>query len=519
MRDLLQTLGLQATNPGAATGGAAGWLDTRGEELVSVSPIDGRPIAAVRMATADDYEAVMTMARTGFQRWRMIPAPQRGKIIGEIGCALLQRKESLARLITMESGKILEEARGEIQEMIDVADFALGLSRQLYGLTMPSERPHHRMFEQWHPLGIVGVISSFNFPAAVWSWNALIAAVCGDAILWKPSSKTPLTAIAIHRLLDHILDRHNLRGVFNLVIGSGREVGERMTADRRLPLISATGSCDMGRRIGQQVAARLGRSLLELGGNNAIIVAADADLDLALEAAVFSAIGTAGQRCTSARRLMVHHSLKEIFLHRLIDAYGRVIIGHPLDESVTMGPLIDATAVTAMMDALDRARRNGGRILYGGKKLKIEGLETGFYVEPAIVEAPRDLPVMMEETFAPIVYVVEYDQLADALALNNAASEGLSSALITDSLRAAEEFLSARGTDCGIANVNGGTIGAEIGGAFGGEKDTGGGRESGSDAWKAYMRRQTVTINWGPALRKAQGIRFDVSARPDHPAR
>ncbi len=511
MKEFLKNLGIRDTHPGAGLGTSDGWLDTHGAELLSMSPIDGTPLARVRMATAADYETLMDSIRPAAEKWRLTPAPKRGEIIREIGCVLRQFKEPLARLVTLETGKILEEGRGEVQEMIDIGDFAVGLSRQLFGLTIHSERPAHRMYEQWHPLGIVGVITSFNFPVAVWSWNALIAAVCGDVILWKPSSKTPLTAIAVQNLISQVLDRHKLAGVFSLIVGRGSEIGDRIAGDRRIPLVSATGSCAMGRRLGETVARRLGRSLLELGGNNAIIIAEDADLDLALDAVLFSDIGTTGQRCTSARRLIVHRSVRGAFLAKLIDAYEKLSIGNPLEPGVHMGPLIDGTAREAMMAALEAARQDGATILYGGRPLQLPGLEGGHYVQPAIVATPPDLPVMKEETFAPILYVVEYDHFEEALAIHNNVDQGLSSAVITRSLHLSEEFLSARGSDCGLAYVNLGTIGAEIGGAFGGEKDTGGGRESGSDAWKAYMRRQTVTINWSRKLQHAQGIHFDVS--------
>jgi aldehyde dehydrogenase (NAD+) len=407
-------------------------------------------------------------------------------------------------------GKIKSEGQGEVQEMIDIADFAVGLSRQLYGLTMHSERPHHRLYEQWHPLGLVGIVTAFNFPVAVWSWNALIAAVCGDVVIWKPSSKTPLTALAVMNLVAPVVDKYDLEGVFNVVIGRGSEIGERLINDRRLPLISATGSCQMGRRIGQAVAGRLGRSLLELGGNNAVIVTKEADQEMALRAVLFGAVGTAGQRCTSTRRLIIHHAIKDEFLNKLVKAYEQVTIGDPLADGVLMGPLIDESAADQMMGALAQATTQGARILYGGGRVQPPALEHGSYVQPTLVDAPPDLPVMREETFAPILYVVTYQDFDEALRIHNDVDQGLSSSVFTRSLSHAERFLSHEGSDCGIANVNVGTSGAEIGGAFGGEKDTGGGRESGSDAWKNYMRRQTNTINWGSDMPLAQGISFKL---------
>jgi len=510
MKDFLKVLGIAETNYGATTGAPGGWIKTTGEALVSYSPIDGQPIATVLQATADEYEQVLDKAQVAFRQWRMLPAPKRGVIIREIGDALRQYKEPLGRLVTLEMGKIVAEGYGEVQEMIDIADFCVGLSRQLYGLSMHSERPFHRMYEQWHPLGIVGVITAFNFPVAVWSWNALIAAACGDVVLWKPSSKTPLTAIAVQNIIAPVLTRYDLDGVFNLVIGPGRAIGERLIQDPRIPLVSMTGSTRMGRRVGEAVAQRLGRSLLELGGNNAIIIAEDADLDLTLRAVVFGAVGTAGQRCTSTRRLIIHKSIKAAFVERLIHAYRQIAIGNPLQEGTLMGPLVDEAAGDEMMTALAAAAQGGGHILYGGERVYPEGCAGGYYVNPAIVDAPRDLQIMQEETFAPILYVVEYETFDEAIAIHNDVRQGLSSAIFTRSLLYSEQFLSHAGSDCGIANVNIGTSGAEIGGAFGGEKETGGGRESGSDAWKLYMRRQTNTINWGKDLPLAQGIKFDV---------
>ena len=508
MDTVLTTLGLEAINSGATTGGPDGWLTTTGDVLTSLSPIDGQPLAQIQQATADDFHEVVATACKAFGKWRRTPAPQRGEVVRQIGLRLREHKEALGALITLEAGKITAEGQGEVQEMIDIADFAVGLSRQLYGLTMHSERPEHRMYEQWHPLGPVGVITAFNFPAAVWSWNALIAAVCGDVVIWKPSSKTALTAIAIHNIISPVLEAHGLRGVFNLVIGKGSQVGEAMINDPHLPLISATGSTRMGRHVGTTVAKRLGRSLLELGGNNAIIVCQDADLDLALRATVFGAVGTAGQRCTSTRRIIVHRAVRDRFVQALTTAYAQVCVGDPRQSETLMGPLIDAGAVDQMMTALAQIRSQGGQVLYGGERLK--PVPGGYYVQPTLVAAENHYPIVQEETFAPILYIMAYEGLEDALRMHNDVPQGLSSAIFTASLRRSEAFLAATGSDCGLANVNIGTSGAEIGGAFGGEKETGGGRESGSDAWRAYMRRQTNTINWGTSLPLAQGIAFDL---------
>ncbi len=439
-----------------------------------------------------------------FEGWRMVPAPKRGQIVREIGDELRACKDDLGALVTLEMGKILAEGKGEVQEMIDIADFAVGLSRQLYGLTMPSERPEHRMYEQWHPLGIVGVISAFNFPVAVWSWNALIAAVCGDCVVWKPSLKTPLTAIAVQKICDRVMQRHGWRGVFNLVIGEDATVGTRLLEDRRIPLVSATGSCRMGRIVAETVGRRLGRTLLELGGNNAVIVMNDANLDLAVRAALFGAAGTAGQRCTSIRRLFVQRGIAGEMIQKLQSAYAHIRVGNPLDESTHMGPLVDEASVATMRNALERIRSEGGEIIFGGQELG------GCYVQPTLVKAHPGMAILQEEVFAPILYLIEFDSLEQVMEWHNGVPQGLSSAMFTTNLISAETFLSARGSDCGIANINIGTSGAEIGGAFGGEKDTGGGRESGSDSWKAYMRRQTVTINWSNELPLAQGIKFEL---------
>jgi aldehyde dehydrogenase (NAD+) len=472
--------------------------------ITSMNPADGSELARVRLASADDYECTVARSTEVFERWRMFPAPKRGQIVREIGEELRRSKDDLGTLVTLESGKILAEGKGEVQEMIDIADFAVGLSRQLYGLTIASERPEHRMYEQWQPLGVVGVISAFNFPVAVWSWNALLAAVCGDCVIWKPSLKTPLTAIAVQNICDRVLARHGWQGVFQLVIGEDAIVGKRLIEDRRIPLISATGSTRMGRVVAETVARRLGRTLLELGGNNGVIVMNDANLDLALRAVLFGAVGTAGQRCTSIRRLFLQRGIAQELTRRLESAYGRICIGNPLDDTTLMGPLIDPQAVAMMRAALERIRAEAGEVIYGGEELG------GCFVRPVLVKARADMPIVQEEVFAPILYLIEFDALDEVIQWHNAVPQGLSSALFTTNMISAETFLSARGSDCGIANVNIGTSGAEIGGAFGGEKDTGGGRESGSDAWKAYMRRQTVTINWSQELPLAQGIEFDA---------
>jgi aldehyde dehydrogenase (NAD+) len=459
------------------------------------------------MASTQDYETVMADTVRTFERWRMYPAPKRGEVVRQIGEELRKHKDDLGALVSIEMGKVLGEGKGEVQEMIDIADFSVGLSRQLYGLSMHSERPQHRMYEQWHPLGVVGVISAFNFPVAVWSWNALIAAVCGDCVLWKPSSETPLTAIAVQQICNRVLERTGWQGLFSLVIGRGSTVGEKMLHDKRIPLISATGSCQMGYRVAEVVGKRLGRTILELGGNNGVIITEDANLDLALRAVLFGAIGTSGQRCTTIRRLFVQKQVAPAFIDRLKTAYSQIRIGNATDEQTLMGPLVNKSAVDDMMNGLETARQQGGEILCGGGR-NADG--RGFYVRPALVKATAGMPIVKEEIFAPILYVIEYDSLDEAIAWHNNVPQGLSSAIFTNNLISAETFLSARGSDCGIANVNIGTSGAEIGGAFGGEKETGGGREAGSDSWKAYMRRQTVTVNWSPDLPLAQGITFDV---------
>jgi len=499
---VLERLGIDALHSGAC---GKAWIKTQGRELASVNPANGAELARVRLASKDEYESVMADALEVFERWRMLPAPKRGEIVREIGDELRRAKDDLGMLVTLEMGKILAEGKGEVQEMIDIADFAVGLSRQLYGLAMHSERPGHRMYEQWHPLGVVGVISAFNFPVAVWSWNALLAAVCGDCVLWKPSPKTPLTAIAVQNICNRVLDRHGWQGVFTLIVGDDAVVGQRLLEDRRIPLVSATGSTRMGRIVAETVGRRIGRTLLELGGNNGVIVMNDANLDLALRGAVFGAAGTAGQRCTSLRRLFLQRGIAEQMTAKLKAAYAQIRIGDPLDPATLMGPLIDRDAVEHMQAALKRIQAEGGEIVYGGKARE------GCFVEPTLVKAHPAMTILKEEVFAPILYLVEFDTLEEAIGWHNDVPQGLSSAMFTTNLISAETFLSARGSDCGIANINIGTSGAEIGGAFGGEKDTGGGRESGSDAWKAYMRRQTVTINWSADLPLAQGIEFSVA--------
>jgi aldehyde dehydrogenase (NAD+) len=505
MSVLLEKLQIKEVNAGACTG-PDGWItDPQGEDLISYNPATGEPIAKVEEAGADACDAVVGRAARAFDSWRMVPAPKRGQVVRDLADALREHQEPLGELVTLEMGKIKAEGLGEIQEMIDICDFAVGLSRQLYGLTMHSERLGHRLYEQWHPLGVVGIVTSFNFPAAVWSWNAAIAAVCGDTMVWKPSSLTPLTVVAVQHIVNRVTRDHDLDGVFNLLIGPGRTIGERLISDRRIPVVSFTGSTHAGRHVAQVVAQRLGRSILELGGNNAIIVAEDADLDLAVRAILFAAVGTAGQRCTTTRRVVAHQQIAGQLADRLVHAYQQVPIGNPMDEGVLMGPLADETAVETMMAALVRAETSGGRILTGGQRLSKKG---ACFVEPTIVAMPQQSPLVCDETFAPILYLMEYETFDEAIAIQNGVPQGLSSAIFTNDLRKAETFLSTSGSDCGIANVNSATSGAEIGGAFGGEKDTGGGRESGSDAWKSYMRRQTNTINWSRDLPLAQGIEF-----------
>lgn len=504
---VFRELGLKEENNGACGGR---WL-AGGDFIASVSPIDGRRLGRVRKASPEEYDAVLAEAREAFLSWRNVPAPRRGEMIRALGDELRRHKDALGTLVALEMGKIKAEGDGEVQEMIDICDFALGLSRQLYGKSMHSERPGHRMYEQWHPLGVIGLITSFNFPVAVWAWNFAVAAVAGNVTVWKPSSKTPLCAVAVTRIVQRVLAEQGIPGaVASLLVGGGNEIGERLLTDRRVPLISATGSTRMGRHIGCVVGERLGRTLLELGGNNALIISRHANLSLALQATLFGAVGTSGQRCTSTRRLFVQEEAYDRFLESLQQAYRQVRIGNSLSPHVLMGPLVDGGAVSAMQQAVRRLQDEGGRVLYGGEPLSGEEYPGGAYVRPCLAEAQSHFSIVQEETFAPILYVMKFRTLEDAIAMQNDVPQGLSSSLFTDRLQEAEMFLSARGSDCGIANVNTGTSGAEIGGAFGGEKDTGGGRESGSDAWQSYMRRQTNSINWAAELPLAQGIRFQI---------
>ncbi len=501
--DFLKKLGIEGVNAGTSTGRV--YLESK-NQITSYTPVDGKTIANVTTTTKEQYEEVVTASQEAFKVWREMPAPQRGEIVRQIGDKLREFKEPLGKLVTYEMGKIYQEGLGEVQEMIDICDFAVGLSRQLYGLTMHSERPNHRMYEQWHPMGTVGIISAFNFPVAVWSWNAMIAAVCGDTMIWKGSEKTPLCGIAIQKIVAKVLKENNLpEGIFCLVTGD-REVGEWMTEDDRIPLISATGSIRMGKEVAKVVGGRLGKTILELGGNNAIIVSENADIEMAIRATVFGAVGTCGQRCTSTRRLIIHDSVYDQFKERLLGIYKNVNIGNPLEPDTLVGPMIDQLAVDGMQNALKEVEKEGGKVIYGGEVLDRDG----FYVRPAIAEVKNDFNIVQEETFAPILYLIKYKTIDEAMNYHNGVKQGLSSAMFTLNMREAENFLSVHGSDCGIANVNIGTSGAEIGGAFGGEKETGGGRESGSDAWKAYMRRQTNTINWSEELPLAQGISFDV---------
>jgi aldehyde dehydrogenase (NAD+) len=505
----LKKLKLKSLSSGACTG--TNWLSTTGEILESYSPVDGKLIGKIRLASRTDYEVIIATAEKAFEEWHKVPAPKRGEVVRQIGDELRKNKEWLGALVSYEMGKSLQEGLGEVQEMIDICDFAVGQSRQLYGLTMHSERPNHRMYEQWHPLGIVGVISAFNFPVAVWSWNAMIALACGDVVVWKPSSKVMLCAVATHQIIAPILKKNNVpEGVLSLIGGSSKEVGDVMLEDRRIPLISATGSTRVGIRVAQKVGERLGRSILELGGNNAIIISEHANLDLAIRAVTFGAVGTAGQRCTTTRRLIVHEKVYNEVRTRLTKIYSQLQIGNPLDPDNHVGPLIDKGAVNDFLGAVEKVKEQGGKLLVGGSVKKGKGFETGCYVEPGIAEVKANLPIVKHETFAPLLYMMKYKTMSEAIALHNDVPQGLSSAIFTENMLEAEQFLSSGGSDCGIANVNIGTSGAEIGGAFGGEKETGGGRESGSDSWKAYMRRQTNTINYGNSLPLAQGIKFDI---------
>jgi aldehyde dehydrogenase (NAD+) len=509
IKSILKQLGIEDINPAYSTG--SNWSKTSNEKIIeSNSPVDGEKIGAVNVASAKDYDTVVETAQQAFLTWRTVPAPKRGEIVRQFGEALRANKEALGTLVSYEMGKSLQEGFGEVQEMIDICDFAVGLSRQLYGLTMHSERPNHRMYEQWHPLGIVGIISAFNFPVAVWAWNTTLAWVCGNVCIWKPSEKTPLTAIACQHIIEKVLVANDVpEGVCNLIIGD-REIGELLSNDTRVPLVSATGSTKMGKAVGAAVGARLGRSLLELGGNNAIIISKDADLDMSIIGAVFGAVGTAGQRCTTTRRLIIHESVYDNFKNKLVKAYGQLRIGNPLDQHNHVGPLIDTDAVSNYLNSIEKCKAEGGKFVVEGGVLKGTDYTSGCYVKPCIAEVKNDYKIVQHETFAPILYLIKYKELDEAIALQNGVPQGLSSAIMTLNLREAEQFLSAQGSDCGIANVNIGTSGAEIGGAFGGEKETGGGRESGSDAWKAYMRRQTNTINYANTLPLAQGIKFDL---------
>lgn len=509
MQEVLTTLGLQEVNFGTSTG--VDFFGNTDQNLIeSYSPVDGKLIGKVSTTTKEEYERVMDAAQEAFKTWRLMPAPQRGEIVRQYGEALRKYKDELGRLVSYEMGKSLQEGWGEVQEMIDICDFAVGLSRQLYGLTMHSERPSHRMYEQWHPMGVVGIISAFNFPVAVWSWNSMIAMVCGNTNVWKGSEKTPLCSLACQNIWNEVAKANNLPEGISCVVTGGAEVGEWMSTDARIPLVSATGSTRMGKIVAQKVAARLGRYLLELGGNNAIIVTPSADLDVTLVGSVFGAVGTCGQRCTSTRRLIIHESVYDAFVQKLANAYGQLRIGDPLDQNNHVGPLIDTDAVAMYNKAIDEAKKSGGNVLVEGGVLTGEGYESGCYVKPCVIEADAQYEIVKHETFAPILYLMKYSTLDEAIAMQNEVPQGLSSAIMTTNMRESELFLCAAGSDCGIANVNIGTSGAEIGGAFGGEKETGGGRESGSDSWKAYMRRQTNTINYSTEVPLAQGIKFDL---------
>ncbi|QSE97419.1 L-piperidine-6-carboxylate dehydrogenase [Fulvivirga lutea] len=506
--EALKALEIKDINSGTSTG--SNWLANKGEEIASYSPVDGALIGKVVATTPEQYEEVVSKAAEAFKSWRLIPAPKRGEVVRQIGEELRKYKEPLGKLVSYEMGKSYQEGLGEVQEMIDICDFAVGLSRQLHGLTMHSERPSHRMYEQYHPLGIVGIISAFNFPVAVWSWNTMLAWVCGDVCIWKPSEKTPLCSIACQNIINKVFAKNDVPEGVSCIVNGDYQIGELMSNDKRVPLVSATGSTRMGKKVGAAVGARLGRALLELGGNNAIIITENADLDVAITGALFGAVGTCGQRCTSTRRLIIHESKFEEVKNKLTNAYGQLRIGNPLDEKNHVGPLIDKDAVKMYEHAIEEIKKQGGSILVEGGVLTGEGYESGCYVKPVIAEASNDLQIVQHETFAPILYLMKYSTIDEAIEIQNGVVQGLSSAIMTTNMREAESFLSHAGSDCGIANVNIGTSGAEIGGAFGGEKETGGGRESGSDAWKVYMRRQTNTINYGKDLPLAQGIKFDL---------
>nr|WP_294899048.1 aldehyde dehydrogenase family protein [uncultured Pedobacter sp.] len=507
--NVLKNLGIENLNE-AASSGEIWFSKNKILKQKILSPVDGQTIANVNFATENDYIELIKTAKTAFSTWKNTPAPQRGEIVRQLGQELRKNKEDLGKLVSYEMGKSLQEGWGEVQEMIDICDFAVGLSRQLYGLTMHSERPQHRMYEQWHPLGVVGIISAFNFPVAVWSWNVALALVCGNVCIWKPSEKTPLTAIACQKIIAKVFKNNNLpEGISCLILGD-KNIGELMAKDANIALLSATGSTKMGKSVAAAVGARLGKHILELGGNNAIIITQNADLDMALIGALFGAVGTAGQRCTSTRRLIIHESIYNVFKEKLVKAYSQLKIGNPLDTANHVGPLIDKNAVKSYMSAIEKCKVQGGNFIVEGGVLTGEGFESGCYVKPCVAEAKNEMDIVQQETFAPILYLMKYQKLDEAIEMQNAVPQGLSSAIMTNNLREAEQFLSVNGSDCGIANVNIGTSGAEIGGAFGGEKETGGGRESGSDAWKAYMRRQTNTINYSTELPLAQGIKFDL---------
>lgn len=508
MNLFLKQLGITASNAGVSTG--ANRLKSKGQTLISYSPVDGKEIGKVTGADKASYEKVVATAMAAFEQWKQWPAPRRGEVVRQIGEELRSHKSALGQLVSYEMGKSLQEGLGEVQEMIDICDFAVGLSRQLHGLTMHSERPAHRMYEQYHPLGIVGIISAFNFPVAVWSWNTMLAWVCGDVCIWKPSEKTPLCSVACQNIIQKVFKKSGVPEGVSCVVNGGREVGEWISHDVRIPLVSATGSTRMGKAVGAAVGERLGKSLLELGGNNAIIVSQDADMAIAITAAVFGAVGTAGQRCTTTRRLIIHEKIYNKFKEKLAHAYTQLKIGNPLHEKNHVGPLIDTDAVKQYLAAIEKCKVDGGKFIVEGGVLKGKGYESGCYVKPCIAEAKNSFEIVQHETFAPILYIMKYKTMDEAIALQNGVPQGLSSSIITNNLKEAERFLSAAGSDCGIANVNIGTSGAEIGGAFGGEKETGGGRESGSDAWKVYMRRQTNTINYSDKLPLAQGIKFDL---------
>ena len=504
----LKTLQIQSQNPGVSTGSI--WMKTKGASIPSISPVDGKLIGSVTASDKAAYEVAVKTALKAYETWKLWPAPKRGEIVRQIGDELRKFKTPLGQLVSYEMGKSLQEGLGEVQEMIDICDFAVGLSRQLHGLTMHSERPGHRMYEQYHPLGIVGIISAFNFPVAVWSWNSMLAWVCGDVAIWKPSEKTPLCGIACQKIIQNVFKKNQVPEGVSCLISGGREVGEWMSNDKRIPLVSATGSTRMGKEVAAAVGQRLGRSLLELGGNNAIIISKEADLNIAMTAAVFGAVGTAGQRCTTTRRLIIHEKIYNKFKDKLVHAYKQIKIGNPLQEKNHVGPLIDKDAVNMYLKAIEKCKEEGGKFIVEGGVLKGKEYVSGCYVKPCIAEAKNSFEIVQHETFAPILYIMKYKTMDEALAMQNGVPQGLSSSIITNNLREAEKFLSHAGSDCGIANVNIGTSGAEIGGAFGGEKETGGGRESGSDAWKVYMRRQTNTINYTDKLPLAQGIKFDL---------